>query len=186
MANKKKVTKTKKKKKQNKKLILIITIALIILMLVIAISVCIVNGKKLTCTKLVSENGFKIESKVDFKLVNKKIESINLSRTISVMEQNTQVNYLSMIKSSMQDVYKNEGVNYSTNLDDNKLTVNLLYTKQKKYIIDNIFIEKEDDGISFNVIKEDTNGNYATFDLSKNYDKDSIIRILKKANYTCK
>lgn len=185
MANKKKITKTKGNKKHNKKLVLIITIALMILLLVIAISVCIVNGKKLTCTKLVSENGFKIESKVDFKLVNKKIESINLSRTISVMDQNTTVNYLSMIKSSMQDVYKNEDVNYSINLDNNALTINLLYAKQKKYIIDNIFIEKEDDGISFNVIKEDTNGNYATFDLSKDYDKDTIIKILKKANYTC-
>ncbi len=192
MANKKNIKKTvskkqktskKNNKKNNKKIPLIIISISIIIILVIISSIFIIKSKKLTCAKVVSENGFKINSKVIFKLNNKKIDSINLTRTISVVDSNTSINYLPMIKSSLDDIYKED--NYSNSLDDKKITINLLYNKNKKYIIDNIFIEKEDEGISFNVVKNDINGNYATFDLSKVYTKDSIKKILKRANYTC-
>ncbi len=194
MANKKSTRKTVSKKqksnkknnrKNNKKLsLMIITIAIIII-LVIVISISIVNSKRLTCTKIVSENGFKTDSKVILKLSNKKIKSIDLTRTISVIDSNTSVKYLPMIKSSLDDIYKQYD-NYTITSDDKKITISLLYNENKKYIIDNIFIDKEDEGISFNVVKEDMNGNYATFDLSKIYTKNSVKKLLKKSNYICK
>ncbi len=194
MANNKSTRKTVSKKqksnrknnrKNNKKLPLIIITIAIIIILVIVISISIVNSKRLTCTKIVSENGFKTDSKVIFKLSNKKIESIDLTRTISVIDSNTSIKYLPMIKSSLDDIYKQYD-NYTITSDDKKITISLLYNENKKYIIDNIFIDKEDEGISFNVVKEDMNGNYATFDLSKIYTKDDVKNILKRANYTCK
>ncbi len=194
MANKKNIKKTAPKKqksikknnsKNKKTLPLIIMTITIVIILVIVISITIINSKRLTCTKVVSENGFKTDSKVILKLNSKKIKSIDLTRTISVIDSNTSIKYLPMIKSSLDDIYK-EYDNYSISSDDKKVTVNLSYNENKKYIIDNIFIDKEDEGISFNVVKEDINGNYATFDLSKIYTKNSIKKLLKKSNYTCK
>ncbi len=194
MANKKNIKKISSKKqkkvkkgnaKNNKKLPLIIMVVVAIIILVIIISISIINSKKLTCTKVVSENGFKTDSKVIFKFGSKKIESIDLKRSISVMDYNTSMKYIPMIKSSLDDMYKQYD-NYSISSDNKKITIKLLYNENKKYIIDNIFIDKEDDGISFNVVKEDINGNYATFDLSKFYTKSDAKNILKRANYTCK
>lgn len=172
----------KKLKARRNKLILGIIIIVILIVLVILF----INSKKIECSKSVSSGGFKIDSNVILKLSDNKINSIKLKRNINVMENNGNINYISMIKSSIEELYKTSDDKYSIDLGDNDLTLNAEYTNNKKYIIDNIFIEKETEGISFNIIKEDTNGSYATFDLSDNYNKKDVIKILEKASYICK
>ena len=66
-----------------------------------------------------------------------------------------------------------------------KLVLKLKYTDKKEYILDNLSIEKKSDGIGINLLSEDREGNYATFNLSKRYSDKNIRKILEKADYTC-
>ena len=187
MANKKKTNKRKKKKANNKNNLKIILPVVIIFLIVLVILIVILLGnKKIECTKTVSENDFKTNSKVLVYYKNDNINKIEVNKKIKISNNDNGVNYLSMVKSSMDNLYKEMKLDYKLTQKNNSLDVNIIYEKDEKYIIDNVYIEKETEGISFNVIKEDTNNSYATFDLSKKYYKNDILNIFKSAGYMCK
>ena len=189
MAKRKKKRKVSRKRKNMislKKTRNRLILTLLVIVIIVVGIILFVNSKKITCTKSVTNGGFKIDSNVTMNLGNNKINSIKLNRTISAVDKNSNVNYINMIKSSVDELYKTSKNMYSVDAHDNELTLNVEYKETDKYIIDNIFIEKEDEGLSFNVIKEDSNLSYATFDLTKNYNKQDVIKILEKASYICK
>ena len=45
-------------------------------------------------------------------------------------------------------------------------------------ILDNLFIAIEENGVSVNLISEDSENNYATLDLSKKYSDDAVRKII--------
>ncbi len=75
---------------------------------------------------------------------------------------------------------------YETSKENGKLIIKLEYTGKKKYILDNLFIEKLGTEININLLSDDREGNYDTIDLSKRYNDKNIIKILQKADYACK
>ena len=79
----------------------------------------------------------------------------------------------------------NKNNNSKESKENEKLVLKLKYTDKKEYILDNLSIEKKSDGIGINLLSEDREGNYATFNLSKRYSDKNIRKILEKADYTC-
>lgn len=182
----KKNTKKTNKKNNSKKNIIIISSIIVVIIILILLIIILSSNKTIECNKKVSESDFNVNSNVLVYYKKDNINKIEVTKKIAISNNDNNVNYLSMVKSSMNNLYKEMGLNYKLSEENNKLVAKITYNKPKKYIIDNIYIEKENEGISFNVIKEDTNNSYATFDLSKKYSKDNIIKILNDAKYICK
>lgn len=171
---------------KRKKMIKKISIVLIVLVLLVLCIFFYINSKKITCTKTTNTDYFKTESKVVVTLGNSGIKKIDTTKKISMIKNDDETDYVSAIKSSANNAYKNLGIDYNMKLEDKTLIINATYSDKKKYIIDNIYVEKEDVGVSFNLIEEDLYEKYATFDLSKKYNNEKVKDILKKADYTCK
>ena len=183
------MTKKKSNKKNIKKTInrnIIYIVLACVVLLIIILLVILLSKKKLECSKVTTNGGFNTNNAVTIYYKNNTIKKMNMVKKLRVSDKNSTVDYLSMISSSMDDAYRNMNLDYDISNENNELSVTIDYKDKKKYILDNIYVEKEAEGISFNVIKEDTYGYYATFDLSKEYSKEDMIKIMQKANYTCK
>lgn len=186
MANRKKSRnkKNNKSKNNNTKKNIIIVLYIILIVVIIIVLSAVLTKSKITCTKSVNGD-VSIDSNATFYLKKNKIKYIEVSKKISVKDNNS-INYLDAIKTSLENNYKKEGISYEASKSEGKLNVKLKYIKEKEYILDNLFIEKSNDGININLLSEDKENNYGTIDLSKEYSEEKIIKILKKADYTCK
>ncbi len=186
MANRKKSRnkKNNKSKNNNIKKNIIIVLYIILIVVIIMVLSAVLTKSKITCTKSVNGD-VSIDSNATFYLKKNKIKYIEVSKKISVKDNNS-INYLDAIKTSLENNYKKEGIFYEASKSEGKLNVKLKYIKEKEYILDNLFIEKSNDGININLLSEDKENNYGTIDLSKEYSEEKIIKILKKADYTCK
>lgn len=181
--------KTMKKLNENKKQknIIIVSIVLIIIILLITLIIIFGSSKKLVCSKKSNENNVLMNSNITLKIKDKKIKYIIVNKNISINnDNNDDINYLEAIKSALDDTYKNQGIEYNIEKKDGKLIIELKYNKERKYILDNLYIGIEDSGASINVVSEDRENNYATIDLAKEYSDKNIIKIMGKAGYSCK
>lgn len=182
--NKKTKTNTKKNNYNKTKVVITILISVIAIIFIILL---LSNGtKKLNCTKKVNNNGILMNSEITFNTKDKKINDIIVNKTISIDKGSDKINYLSAIKTSLEENYKKEGIKYSIKNENNELVVNLKYNEEKEYILDNLFIDFEENGISINFVSEDRENNYAKIDLKKEYDYKNITKILEKSDYICK
>lgn len=109
-----------------------------------------------------------------------------LNKEISILEDDKKMNYLDVIKTTLESHYKRAGITYNIKIEDNYLFVKLIYDKNKYYILDDLYILKNDSGININFISEDNDGNYASISLSKQYKYKNMIKIIEKADYKCK
>ncbi len=185
--NNKLTKKNDKKVRDNKKnkIILIITTIIIVILLVLIIT--IFNGKTtIKCTKTTDNAGIVSSDVITFNMKNKRISSITSKKVLSISKNDTDVNYLKSVKETLEDTYKNIGVEYSIEQKENELIIDLTYEKKKEYILDNIFVNLENEGVSVNVISEDSENNYAKIDLNKEYSKENIAEVLEKAKFSCK
>lgn len=183
-SNNKKQNVKVKMKKDNSKMYLMIGITLIVIAAVISVITFSFENTKVTCKKEESKNGVTINSHVTVSKKKDKIENIEVIKTISLKGDNRD-NYLDAIKTSLEESYEKDGITYEISKENEKLVLKLKYTDKKKYILDNLFIDNTSDGISINLLSEDREDNYATFDLSKRYNDKNIIKILQKADYVC-
>ena len=184
-------TKTKKLKKKEKvkkidKKIIIIPLIIILILFIVVIIFSFNKNKVITCSKNVNENGISMKSNIVFKMNKSKIENIVVNKTISINKKDDDINYLSAIKEVLKDNFKKQKLDYKIEEKDGKLNITLTYDKKKEYILDNLFIEITDSGVNINVMSEDRENNYATIDLKKEYKNNDIIKILQKADYSCK
>lgn len=184
-------TKTKKLKKKEKakkidKKIIIIPLIIILILFIVVIIFSFNKNKVITCSKNVNENGISMKSNIVFKMNKSKIENIVVNKTISINKKDDDINYLSAIKEVLKDNFKKQKLDYKIEEKDGKLNITLTYDKEKEYILDNLFIEITDSGVNINVMSEDRENNYATIDLKKEYKNNDIIKILQKADYSCK
>ncbi len=187
MANKKNVKKTSKKNTKNGKSIRKIVIATILILVTIVVMIIILINRpsKISCTKKINENGASMQSTIDIESKDGVINSVIVNKVISIKDENGQIDYMDAIKTSLENAYKEEGIKYNLEIKENELLVNLVYDKKKEYILDNLFIAVEENGVSVNVVSEDSENNYATIDLSKEYSDENIIKIIEKADYKC-
>lgn len=190
MANKKKtVKKTKKKnnKEKNKKSLKVVIIIACVVILLVALSLLLMflKPKKISCTKKADNNGVLIHSNVVLNKNKKNIKNIVVTKKISIKTNDGQKNYLSAIVSSLEDNYKNKGIKYLIEEKSNQVVINLKYNKKEEYILDDLFIGIEEEGVSVNIMTEDRYDNYAKINLSKEYEDEDIIKILQKADYKC-
>ena len=182
-----KITSKNKETKKNSKLKIIIPLVAVLIILVVALLIVLTSGKKtISCTKNTNENGVKTSDEITINMKNENINNIIVNKTLSIDKEDGDVNYLSAVKDALEDAYKNIDIDYNIKQNDDELVIDLTYDEEKEYILDNIFINLEDDGLSVNVISEDRENNYATIDLSKEYSDKNIIKILEKADYSCK
>ena len=158
MSNKKRITKKNSKKAKNKsKKKLIITISFIVcICIVITLFLLFYGKKKITCEKKDDNGSVLIKSSVQVNMRKKTIKEIMVNKEISI-EKN-----------------------------GDKLLINLKYNEKREYILDDLFIEIENDGISINLMSEDSENNYGKINLSKQYQDEDVIKILQKADYKCK
>lgn len=185
MANKKKILRkkyNKKRYKDNKKIIIGVVIAIIIL-LIIVLLMLFVGMKKVDCSKKVGNDNFSMKSKIEIDLKYNKIKKVNVKKQIKI--SNNEVDYLSVLKQSLQETYGDLGVIYDIKKQGDELLVNVTYNKAGEYVLDNLDIDLQKSGMSINIISEDGEGNNAKIDLSKEYGDKKIIKILQKADYKC-
>lgn len=182
MANKKGSKKKKTENKASNKLM--ISIALIVILLFIIIFLIVNSSNKITCTKKTDGDKISMSSNINFNFKKKKLNIIKVKKIITVDSSN--VDYLSAIKKALEETYKDLKVTYDLKIEDDKLTINITYDKEKEYILDNLYLDIEGEGISINVVSEDSENNFATIDMSKKYTKDEVKSILSKAKYECK
>lgn len=180
----KKDNKTKKKNNRcnNKKIICIIVITIIILAVLI-ISL-IINNKKITCSKKINDKKIVMNNNIVVNLNGKKIKNIKVNKNI-IIDDNT-IDYLSALQDSLENNYKRQEIKYSMERRNNKLIVNLTYDKKKEYILEDLYIDLQDAGMSINIISEDNENIYGKLNIGKEYEYKNIIKILEKANYVCK
>lgn len=183
-SNNKKQNVKVKIKKDNSKMYLIIGIVLIVIAAVISAITFSFENTKLTCKKGNNKDGVSINSHVTISKKKDKIENIEVTKTIDLKDDNID-NYLDAIKTTLEESYKKDGITYEISKENEKLVLKLKYTDKKEYILDNLSIEKKSDGIGINLLSEDREGNYATFNLSKRYSDKNIRKILEKADYAC-
>lgn len=182
-----KKTKINMKKNNDNKTKVVITLLTSVVAILSIIMILIFNGtKKLNCTKKVNNNGILMNSEITFNTKGKKINDIIVNKIISIDKGSDKINYLSAIKTSLEENYKKEGIKYSIKLENNELIVNLKYNEEKEYILDNLFIDFEENGISINFVSEDSENNYAKINLKKEYEYKNIRKILEKSDYVCK
>ncbi len=185
MINKKKKEKkkdNKKRYKDNKKIIIGVVIAVIIL-LVVLLLVIFIGTKKIECSKKVGNDNFSMKSKIEIDLKYNKIKKINVKKEIKISDN--EVDYLSVLKQSLQETYSDLDVIYDIKKQGDELLVNITYNKAKEYVLDNLDIDLQESGMSIDIISEDGEGNNAKIDLSKEYKDEKIIKILQKADYKC-
>ncbi len=174
-------------KKRKKGIMRIILPILILIILVVIILLVIFSGnKKIECTKETNNNGIIINNEITIKMKGNNLKNIIVNKNLTMDKKNSEIDYLSAIKTALEDTYKKLGVTYSIEEKNDELIISLIYNKKQEYILDNIFIDLENDGLSINVISEDREGNYAKIDLSKEYEYKNVIKILEKSDYKCK
>ena len=179
--SKKRKTTKQKNNKQNKILITIISVFLILLIILLVI---IFNSKNLTCTKTSKDGIVTSSDKVVFKLKGEKINNIKVTKKFLV-DSKDNIDYISSVKTALNSIYKDLGVKYKIEEEKNSVILEVTYDKNKEYIIDNVFLVMEQDGISINLISEDNENSYGKINLSKKYTTDDLKTIFKKAKYTC-
>lgn len=181
----KKDNKTKKKNNRcnNKKIIYIIVITIIILAVLI-ITLIFGNNKKITCSKKINDKKIVMNNNVVVNLNGKKIKNIKVKKNIKI-DDNT-IDYLSALQDSLENNYKKQEIKYSMERKGNELIANLTYDKKKEYILDNLYVDLQDAGMSINIISEDNENIYGKLNIGKEYEYENIIKILEKANYVCK
>lgn len=172
-------------KKNNSKMYLITGIALIIIAEIIFSINFSFENTNINCKKEVKKNDVIIGSNIIVSKKKDSIESVLVTKTINLKDDNSD-SYLDAIKTALESHYKEDGITYETSKENDKLIIKLKYTGKKKYILDNLFIEKFGTEININLLSDDREGNYATIDLSKRYNDKNIIKILQRAYYTCK
>lgn len=188
MANDKKKNNKKTKNVKNKngnKLKIIIPIVIVLVIVVIVLAISLSGKKTIECTKSTNEDGVQTNTVITIKMKNEKIDNIKVNRTLKVDTNDDEINYISALKDSLNEAYENIGVKHKVTQNDDGLMINLTYEDEKEYILDNIFVNLEENGLSVNVISEDGEGIYATVDLSKDYSDENVINILEKADYSC-
>lgn len=183
---KKNIKNKKSDKKINKKMIIISLIVL--LLIVFAVTMILLHNKdnEITCNKKVDENGILMKSDITFNTKDNQIKNIIVKKTLSITSDDGKMDYLSAIKDVLKENFESQKIEYKIEEQEDKLIINLKYDKKEEYILDNLFISIENSGININVMSEDRENNYATIDLSKNYNDKDIIKILEKADYSCK
>ena len=188
MSNKKRITKKNSKKAKNKsKKKLIITISFIVcICIVITLFLLFYGKKKITCEKKDDNGSVLIKSSVQVNMRKKTIKEIMVNKEISITKNDGKMDYLSAIKPSLEESYKSNNIRYNIEKNGDKLLINLKYNEKREYILDDLFIEIENDGISINLMSEDSENNYGKINLSKQYQDEDVIKILQKADYKCK
>lgn len=181
------MAKKKVQKNANKKKTLIISLIAILIIIVAATLIFIVLApEKINCTKTLNDNGVLMESKISTNVKGTKIKKIIVNKEIKILNNDKTIDYLDAIKSSLEDRYKRENINYEIDKKNDKLFIELTYNDDKEYILDDLFINLNDTGISINFISDDIENNYVKFNLKRQYKKENIIKIIEKADYECK
>lgn len=183
---KKNIKNKKSDKKINKKMIIISLIVLLVIIFVVTIIFLFNKNNVITCTKKINENGISMKSDITFNTKDNQIKNIIVKKTLSITSDDGNMDYLSAIKDVLKENFESQKIEYKIEEQEDKLIINLKYDKKEEYILDNLFISIENSGININVMSEDRENNYATIDLSKEYNDKDIIKILEKADYSCK
>ncbi len=178
----------KRKKKNSKKIVkVVLPIAIIlIILLILILSFVFHKNKKIECTKEVNNNGIRLNNEIIIKMNDNHVGKIVVNKKVSINKLDNKIDYLGAIRTALEDTYKKLDINYSIKDQNDELIINLIYDKKQEYILDNIFINLESDGLIINVISEDRENNYVKINLSKEYDDKNIRKILEKSNYKCK
>lgn len=187
MSNKNNVKKSNEKNTNKGKSVRKIIIAAVLIVAAITIMAIILINRpsKISCTKKINENGVSMQSTIDIENNDGVINNVIVNKVISIKDENGQIDYMDAVKTSLENAYKQEGIKYNLEIKEDELLVKLVYEKRKEYILDNLFIAIEENGVSVNLISEDSENNYATLDLSKKYSDENIIKIIEKADYKC-
>lgn len=177
----------KKKVHKNKNKILIISLIATLIIIVAAILIFIVLApEKINCTKLLKDDGILMESKINMKVRGTKIKNVIVNKEIKILNQDEKIDYLDAVRTSLEDRYKRENIKYKIDKKNDKLFIELIYNDDKEYILDDLFININDTGISINFISDDIENNYIKLNLKRQYKKENIIKIIEKADYKCK
>lgn len=180
----KKDNKTKKNNRCNNKKIICIIVITIIILAVLIITLIFGNNKKITCSKKINDKKIVMNNNIVVNLNGKKIKNIKVKKNIKI-DDNT-IGYLSALQDSLENNYKKQEIKYSMERKGNELIANLTYDRKKEYILDNLYVDLQDAGMSINIISEDNENIYGKLNIGKEYEYENIIKILEKANYVCK
>lgn len=183
---KKNIKNKKSDKKINKKMIIISLIVLLLIVFAVTMIFLFNKDNVITCSKNVDENGILMKSDITFNTKDNQIKNIIVKKTLSITSDDGKMDYLGAIKDVLKENFESKKIEYKIEEQEDKLIINLKYDKKEEYILDNLFISIENSGININVMSEDRENNYATIDLSKEYNDKDIIKILEKADYFCK
>ena len=183
---KKNIKNKKSDKKINKKMIIISLIVLLLIVFAVTMIFLFNKDNEIICSKNVDENGILMKSDITFNTKDNQIKNIIVKKTLSITSDDGKMDYLGDIKDVLKENFESKKIEYKIEEQEDKLIINLKYDKKEEYILDNLFISIENSGININVMSEDRENNYATIDLSKEYNDKDIIKILEKADYFCK
>jgi len=187
MVNKNKNIKKRKKKNSKKTIKIVLSIViLLIILLILILSLVFHKNKKIECTKEVNNNGIRLYNEIIIKMNDNNVGKVVVNKKISINKLDNKIDYLGAIRTALDDTYKKLNVAYSIKEQGNELIINLIYDKKQEYILDNILIDLENDGLIINIISEDRENNYVKINLSKEYDDKNIIKMLEKSDYKCK
>lgn len=171
-------------KKNNSKIIISIVVVIILIILFLLLFNKL-RVSKITCTNKISENGIKQKSVMSISVKNNKIILIENKKELYLDKKVSEYGVLDAIKTTLEEEYKKQGIKNSITKEGNKLVITLTYKDKKKYMLDNVILSLEDNGFGINVIGEDTESSYLTFNLKDKYDKKKIIEIFNKNGYKC-
>lgn len=169
--------------KKNKKIMYAI-LGIVIIILIFIIILCFTN-KKLTCSKTITNNDTVLDTNVVFALKHSKIDRIKINKVITI-NKTGDVDYVSAVKNILEETYNDLDITYKIEQRNNKLIIDLTYDKDKEYILDNINLSLEDNGINVEIISEDHENSYSSVDLSKKYTIENIKKEFSNNGYKCK
>ncbi len=178
---------TRKQINKNKNKILITSLIVILIIIIVATLIFILfSSEKISCSKLLKDDGILMESKINMKVRGTKIKNIIINKEIKILNKDEKIDYLDAVRTSLEDRYKRENIKHKIEMKNDKLFIELTYNDDKEYILDDLFININDTGININFISDDIENNYIKLNLKRQYEKENIIKIIEKADYKCK
>lgn len=168
-----------------KSMTLPIIVSLIFIIVIISLFTNI-KQREVHCSNIKTfQNDVKVEENIITRLDGKKIDSISITKTITLPEKYRSGKYFEDIRSSLDKTLEYLGNKVKYTLSDDRIVVKIEVDKNEIVLLDNIdFIVSNDIGI--NVNSNTKSSDVITLSVGDSYTDGEFMQKMKSEGYSCK
>ena len=165
------------------------TLPVIITFIIIGIIVYLfatIKQTEVTCIKSnLYDDEIRLNEQITATIDGKKIEKLNVVKTIILPDKYNNDRYLNSIKYSLEETLEYLGDKSKISINDNKIIVNIEVKKNEVVLLNNINFIVNDD-LEVEIDANTKSSNVITLSVGDNYTDGEFMKRLKNNGYTCK